>query len=342
MTTPDVSIVDSHAHLFMSGTPDPASRRHQLNASFEDLKEGMKSHLLMQLAHGVVALRDGGDYGGHASRYKRECLPGDGLPVVVNVAGKAWHAPGRYGSLIGRTPLEGHTLARSVLKQQDGVEHIKIVNSGLNSLTVFGKETQPQFDLLELKEAVRSGRDVGLKTMVHANGRLPVRMAIEAGCHSIEHGYFMGEENLVRMAGGGVTWVPTAFTMEAYTRMLGPGIPAALTAKKTLYDQLKQMRQAAQLGVPTAVGTDSGSLGVNHGRAMREEVKLFISAGFSVQRAIQCATANGADLLGLENELGRIVSGMPATFVAAGGGPDSLPDALSSPKGVYVKGRKVF
>jgi DNA ligase (NAD+) len=36
--------------------------------------------------------------------------------------------------------------------------------------------------------------------MVHANGDVPVREAVEAGVDSIEHGYFMGRDNLERMA----------------------------------------------------------------------------------------------------------------------------------------------
>jgi imidazolonepropionase-like amidohydrolase len=39
---------------------------------------------------------------------------------------------------------------------------------------------------------------------VHANGETAVRMAVEAGCDSIEHGYFMGPDNLRRMADNGV------------------------------------------------------------------------------------------------------------------------------------------
>jgi imidazolonepropionase-like amidohydrolase len=52
--------------------------------------------------------------------------------------------------------------------------------------------------------------------MVHANGHLPVKLAICAGCDSIEHGFFMGEENMRRLADTGVVWVPTAVTMKAY------------------------------------------------------------------------------------------------------------------------------
>lgn len=45
--------------------------------------------------------------------------------------------------------------------------------------------------------------------MVHANGQEAVRVALEAGRDSIEHGHFMGNDNLSKMAEKGIIWVPT-------------------------------------------------------------------------------------------------------------------------------------
>ncbi|MFH1351124.1 MAG: amidohydrolase family protein [Pseudomonadota bacterium] len=332
-------LVDCHVHLFMSSTDDPDIRRHQLNAPFQAMKNIIARHLVQHLAHGVVAVRDGGDYAAHTLRYKKECLPHDQIPLLVRSAGKAWHAPGRYGELIGRPPLKGRTLAQSILKGQKGVDHVKIVNSGLNSLYEFGTETAPQFDLDPLKEAVNAGRSLGLKTMVHANGKLAVGLAIEAGCHSIEHGFFMGKENLFKMAEKGITWVPTAFTMEAYSRALSPGRLESEIAKGNLDHQLDQIRMACDYGVPIAVGTDSGSLGVHHGQSISEEMRLLLSAGLSLEKVIQSATSNGSRLLDMEKEVGRITPGGPATFLVIRGDPGRLLEHLCSPVKIYIKGR---
>ena len=334
-------LIDSHVHLTISGTEDPEVRKGQLTAPFETLEGVIDKHLRSHVSRGVVALRDGGDHGGHTLYYRSSCLPHAGIPIRLKSAGRAWHARGRYGKLIGRPPVEGHTLGQSILKQKEPVDHIKIVNSGLNSLAAFGKETPSQFDPDELKEAVQAGRELGLKTMVHANGREAVAVAIEAGCHSIEHGFFMGEKNLIRMAERDVTWVPTAFTMNAYARMPGSHRRESEVAQKNLDHQLDQIRKSLEYGVRIAVGTDAGSPGVHHGQAIREEIRLLVSAGLSLERAIQCATSNGADLLGLENEVGRILPGMPATFLATRGKPDRLPESLDSLERIYIDGSLV-
>lgn len=333
------ALIDSHVHLCMSGNADPCTRQRQLERSFREAKEVIIKHLMAHLACGVGAVRDAGDYGGHALRYKNECLPQAGPTPALRAAGRAWHARGRYGSLVGRSPLKGLGLARSVGKVQVGADHVKIVNSGINSLKKFGEPTLPQFQADELKAAVEVAKRLGLKTMVHANGEKAVRQSIEAGCHSIEHGFFMGWDNLRRMADAGVIWVPTAFTMKAYSRTLPAGSREADMARRYFDHQIEQIVHGREYGVSIALGTDAGSLGVHHGQALWEEIRILQLAGYSIEVALRCATLNGARLLDLEREMGTLTPEMPATFLAVRGGPDKLPDSLARPELVVVAGR---
>ena len=331
-------LVDCHVHLFMSGTNDPSVREGQLSYSFEEAGAIITRHLADQLRHGVVAVRDGGDYGSHTLRFKREVMPGTPSPLIMRCAGRAWHAAGRYGRLIGRPPSDHLTLAQSIAENNENPDHIKIVNSGINSLTHFGHETSPQFSLEELTEAVREAEKLGLKTMVHANSRLPVRIAAEAGCHSVEHGFFMGEDNLKFLADRRIYWVPTVGTMKAYAEQIEEGTRQADIALRNLDHQLGQMRIARELGVPMAIGTDCGSLGVHHGAAFSEEMKLFIEAGYTLPEAVCYATLNGAKLLGIDDEIGRLQVGKPATLIVVKSSLPTLIEALKRPERVYYRG----
>jgi imidazolonepropionase-like amidohydrolase len=334
-------LVDSHVHLFMSGTSDRSIRENQLKYSFNEARSIIAGHLDSHIRHGIVALRDGGDYGGHSLRYKHEVMPIVQKKIIMCCAGHAWHAPGRYGRLIGRPTTQGISLSESIVKGRERPDHIKIVNSGINSLAVFGRETAPQFTRAELTEAVKAGEKFGLKFMVHANGRLPVEISILAGCHSIEHGFFMHEDNLRLLADRQIYWVPTAGTMKAYSEHIEKGSREAVIAARNLDHQLGQMSFARKLGVPMAIGTDCGSLGVHHGPAFSEEVKLFIEAGFTLSEVIRCAALNGARLLGIDHEIGELKAGMPATLIALKGAPSELPKALKNPLEVYYKGNRI-
>jgi imidazolonepropionase-like amidohydrolase len=333
------ALVDCHVHLCMSGSGDLELRRRQLGFRYEQAQAMITSNLARHRSHGIMALRDGGDFASHTLRFRDEC-PGSGRwPMFLKAAGRGWHAPGRYGRIIGRTPGAGECLAQAIGRREERPDQVKIINSGLNSLTEFGKETAPQFCFEELQAAVQVVHAQGLRAMVHANGKLPVRWAIEAGCDSIEHGFFMGRENVERMAELQVVWVPTAVTMKAYAQQLSAGSREADIARKILDHQLEQVRAASELGVAMAVGTDSGSLGVHHGRSLGEELRLMMDAGLSAVQALRCASQRGARLLGLESELGLLKPGMPATFVAIPGDPGGLPEALSAAERVYLRGK---
>ena len=350
-------LIDAHIHLFMSGTEDLDIRATQLALTFDDLIGGMEERLGNLIACGIVACRDGGDRHAYTLRYKRDHLDGNVFPLQLKVAGAAWHRSGRYGKMIGNSPGTSEKLGQSICKQASYIDHVKIVNSGLNSLVRFGKETPPQFGLMELKEAVTVAKRFGCKTMVHANGKKPVEIALKAGCHSIEHGFFMGEENLKRMADKQIFWVPTAVTMKAYrdtfeqrvrnlrSRNASEG-PSMLRvhemiqgASRNLAHQLEQIHRAKELGVPVAVGTDAGSIGVYHGRSLKEEIQLLMMAGFSVSGAIQCATRNNARLLDLDG-YESIAKGAAATFVAVTGPPQDLPGSLGRVAALYIKGNE--
>jgi imidazolonepropionase-like amidohydrolase len=335
------ALVDCHVHLTMSGTVNEEYRKRQLGFTFEQARSAIADHLLEHLAHGVLAVRDGGDSAAYTLRYKKERTLHDKSPVHVKAAGKAWHSRGRYGRLIGVPPSDGCTLAHCIASQKEKPDHIKIINSGLNSLTNFGKETPPQFTQDDLDAAVQTGRRFRLDTMVHANGRVPVRMAVEAGCRSIEHGFFMGRENIERMAELQVFWVPTAFSMKAYSRELAPGSVESEVSVRNLDHQLEQIAYARHLGAPVVIGTDSGGLGIHHGRSFVEELKLLMEAGFSLEDGIRCGSFDGARLLGLDHELGSLKKGMPATFLAARGTPSDLPESLLDPERVYVRGKLI-
>ncbi len=338
------AFVDSHVHLFMSGTEDLKIRQFQLEVGFEDIRPVISEHIRQHLASGNIAVRDGADRLGHVMRYKEKCLKLQNRSIYLKVAGKAWNRKGRYGKLIGRSPESGESLASAIKRDLMEIrshrpDHIKIVNSGINSLKNFGKQTEPQFESEELKEAVRVASDYDLPVMVHANGDEPVRIAIEAGCRSIEHGFFLGENNLKRMADRGTFWVPTACTMKGYAETLGAETPEADVAQKYLDHQIEQLAMGKRLGVSMALGTDSGSMGVHHGRSLLEELKIFIRAGFDIEEAICCASNKGAVLLGIESA-GTISVSKEASFIAVKGNPQHLPENFNQNRLVYIRGEQ--
>lgn len=333
-------LIDSHVHLCMSGTIDQEFREKQLDASYQELIPIIEEHLRHHFSHGVLAVRDGGDQGAHVLRYLEELHDPTNLPARTISPGSAYHQRDRYGSLIGVCTAGDETLLQAFLRRAQPTKLVKVVNSGVNSLTSFGKQTDPQFSTEQLKEMVDQAKRQGCKVMVHANGKAPVRGAIEAGCNSIEHGFFMGRENLELMAENNIFWVPTIYTMKACAQNAGHyrSTIEKNVVEQNLAHQLEQLALARELGVKVALGTDSGSIGVLHGESMVEEMKLFMQAGFSLSETVRCATEHGARLLGLD-EFGALEPGKPANFLVTRGTTAQLPRKLTYMETIYLDGQ---
>lgn len=317
--------MDSHVHLFMSGTTEPGIREAQLSQSYVKAEKVIRQHLKDHLLHGILAVRDGGDSHAHVLRYVEDHRKNSNdpfsfakEPVRIRCTCHAYKKPGRYGKLIASSFPSHREILGDMETYLRRINHIKIVQSGLNSLTSFGKETPPQFFQKELGAVTSFARDHHLPVMVHANGKLPVSIALEAGVDSIEHGFFMGEENLRKMADRQIAWVPTACTMEAYSSLPEADAGTKEISRKNLEHQLGQMEKARSLGVPVCLGTDAGSPGVDHGKAVYMELRLFQQAGFSMEEAVRCATRNNARLMGIRG-FGEITPGSSASFIVFAG-----------------------
>jgi imidazolonepropionase-like amidohydrolase len=100
---------------------------------------------------------------------------------------------------------------------------------------------------------------------------------------------------------------------------------------------LEQIDAARSYGVRIALGTDAGSLGVDHGTAVRSELALFMSAGMSASQAVRCATIHTAALLGLADH-GTLQPGCSADLIIVNGSPDHFPASLANIQGLCIQG----
>jgi imidazolonepropionase-like amidohydrolase len=335
------ALYDCHTHMTIPGVFDPAKRNTNGILEYKTSSETISGHIEAYLKHGILSVRDGGDRNGFVLRYKQNYLKRSRIPFGLYTPGPAWYREGRYGKFIGKgVPAGKDPIPDMESWISKGIDHIKILQSGINSLSTFGKQTESQFTKDDISNIFRLCRSRGMGVMVHANGEKPVRIAIDGGCDSIEHGFFMGKDNLKKMADKRITWVPTAVAMKAYAEHAPVDSVEANVARRTLDHQMEQLVSARRYGVPVALGTDAGSPGVYHGKAVGEELGLFVSAGYTIEEAIACTTTNAAMLLKSEMP-GSLQPGNPASFVAVKGKPSQIPELLSETGVIMVSGEMV-
>jgi len=94
-----------------------------------------------------------------------------------------------------------------------------------------------------------------------------------------------------------------------------------------------------QAGVPLTVGTDSGVMVSPHGVSTLREMEILVEAGLTPLEAIQAATLNGADVLGMGGQIGCLAVGCAADLILVDGDPTQDISHLHDLEAVMRDGR---
>jgi len=314
-------LVDCHVHLALDGRDFNGAM--DLWSSEDLLLERIGSDLRKTLDRGIVAVRDGGDREWVGLRARDEVNSGRLAGPRILSPGIALGKKGRYGSFLG-PGIMGDQIEDTVRKTATrGVDHIKVLVSGVVSFKEYRRVGELHFSLQELEELVSAAHDRGLKVMAHASSDEAARRAVDAGVDSLEHGYFISGATLEKMAARSIPWIPTLAPVAVQARgsLRNSSREELEVIEKTYRRQLKMVKRAQELGVIIGTGTDAGATGVLHGEGLWEEMLLLEEAGLSRAEILRAATVNGAKVLGLEKELGLVRPGLPPRLIAVRGNP---------------------
>jgi imidazolonepropionase-like amidohydrolase len=177
--------------------------------------------------------------------------------------------------------------------------------------------TMPIFSRHEVEVIFEEARSAGRPVAAHCHGGQPADWAIELGAASLEHGLYLEERHFAAMATRGVTLVPTTGII-----LLQPeagATPRLMESKRRAREFLKEARRH---GVRCVPGTDAV-----HGN-IAFELRQLVQCGWRPQEALECATREGAVLLGLRDQLGTLEPGKLADVVAFVGNVTEDPEAF--------------
>ena len=320
-------LIDAHTHL----TLDDFSEHSALSTSFprEALIGAKNARITLQA--GFTTVRNVGA-NGFTDIALRDAIEAGDLPGPRIVAS---------GPPLGITgghcdndilPFEYHDVAGGVA---DGVAEVQqkvreVIKYGADVIKVcatggvMSKGDDPnasQYTLEEMKAIVADAHRLGRKVAAHAHGLQGIEWAVEAGVDSIEHASYIDDEAIAMMKQHGTYLVPTLYTTTWFLENLDKGdVPeySKRKAREIVPHAQKNVSHALMSGVKVAMGSDVPVF--PHGWQARE-LGVYVRAGMTPFQAIQTATVNAADLLGLSAEVGSITAGKQADLVAVDGDP---------------------
>ena len=222
-----------------------------------------------------------------------------------------------------------------------GADWIKLLVTGA-FMSAGDNPKNVHFSPEELFAAVSEADRFGVPVAAHAHATRGIRMAVEAGVRSIEHGTYIDTETMVLMAELGTFLVPTLYI----TDVLGDEdsnyrekTANVAFKKKGQADLLARVGAAHRHGVRIAAGVDLGGYHHDPTESVRE-IAALVKAGLSPMAAIQAATSVGAELLDMTDQVGSLEAGKFADIIAVPGNP--LVDLSTLERVVFVmKGGKV-
>lgn len=181
------------------------------------------------------------------------------------------------------------------------------------------------FSPAELEAIVDEATRLDLPVAAHAHGAQAIKVCVEAGVRSIEHGMYMDEEAVDVMAESGTYLTFTYATMEemAYGEAYGYD-----STKQALEHQRSMLSYARERGVNFAMGTDAGTVTANGENGV--ELEHLVDRGFDPLEAIEICTAGSAAMLGLDS-VGRLEAGYTADLIAVRGDPLTDVSVLQDP-----------
>jgi imidazolonepropionase-like amidohydrolase len=322
-------LIDCHAHV-LGNKNDLAPTNYLRISSAQGVLWGVHN-VQIWLDHGFTALRDAGEkdiaYGQLALRNSidRGLIRG---PRMV-AAGSQVSVTGGHGdgdplapdqALPRRPNLADSVEEIGAVVRRDlkyGADWIKLMATGGVS-DVFSDYNVQELSEEQMAKAVEIAHRAGKKVMAHAEGTEGIKAAVRAGVDSIEHGTMLDESGAVLMAQKGTWLVPTLHAVRlsaAPDASSGQETMATRKAKELVRFLPGAFRTAIRHHVKIAFGLDWDPALIDG------EFVALVQEGMSPVEALQAATVNAAELLGLSDRIGSIEAGKYADVMAVKGDP---------------------
>jgi imidazolonepropionase-like amidohydrolase len=338
-------LIEAHAHFFLEGGElDLDKRAAYLTQTPERLLQSARTRLAKVVQLGIIGVRDAGDKDGVGlSLSKLYASSQRPLMPYIDSPGAAINHQGRYGGFMADA-LENHASPRACVESRikAGADRIKIIPTGIINFKKGAVTTEPQMATAEIQELQAAAQSFGRQTFAHASGDTGIERALDGGVDSIEHGFFVRDDQLAKMRDRQIAWVPTFAPVQRqvdHADRMGWDANIVSNLRKILDGHAASLVKAHEMGVQIIAGSDAGSYGVPHGLGFFYELELMERAGLTPLAVLNAATGAPSSRLAFKEKFGQIKPGFRPRFIVTRHSPLETVANLGKDKLVVFDGQ---
>lgn len=349
-------LINMHVHLAGNGKPQKKQRDNAKLVNFlmsNPLTRAIAHNMVsgfaeMELLSGVTTIRTVGGIRDFDTRVRDEINCGEKRGPRILAGNEGISVP--HGHMAGSVAIAAETIDDALLQvskaKEQNVDLIKLMITG-GVLDAKDKGVPGELKMApEMVKAVcDKAHELGFKVAAHVESSDGVRVALENGVDSIEHGAKL-DDHMIKLFKENHAFLCTT---------LSPALPYALFDRsitnaseveqfngKVVFDGIIECaKQALENDIPIVLGNDVGCPWITQYDFWRELYYFHKYVGISNAYAIYCATLQAARMAGIDDETGSIEVGKSADMIVTKDNPLDDLLALRHIESVIMRGHRI-
>ena len=349
-------LINMHVHLPASGKPkkkpsDPKKLVKLITSNGLMRRVGVRlceGYARTELLSGVTTIRTVGGVADFDTIIRDRAAAGEILSPRVVASNMAVSVPGGHmaGSLAyeARTPEEAAAYVERIAAEKPDLIKL-MITGGVMDAEVVGEPGVLRMQPPLVKAACDRAHRLGMKVAAHVESPEGIRVALENGVDSIEHGAMPDADILRLFRERGAFHIST----------ISPAVPYALfdrSISHSTYEQQENGRvvfegivalakACLENGIPVGLGTDTGCPYITHYDMWRELCYFVKYCGVTPAFALYSATLLNAELAGIDSITGSVEAGKAADLIVCDRDPLADLTALRSLHMVIKDGLRI-
>ncbi len=349
-------LINMHVHLPANGKPkekpsDPKKAVKLITSCGMMRKVGIKmceGYAKTELLSGVTTIRTVGGVADFDTIIRDAAAAGKILAPRVLASNMAVSVPG--GHMAGSLAYEAKSAEEAVMYVEKIAEEkpdlIKLmITGGVMDAEIVGEPGVLRMQPELVRAACERAHALGMKVAAHVESPEGVRVALENGVDSIEHGAKPTEEILQLMKDRGAFQISTispALPYALFDRNISHATHEQQENGKVVFDGIVSMAKAClAAGIPVGLGTDTGCPYITHYDMWRELHYFVKYCGVTPAFALYSATLLNAQLAGIGDRTGSIEKGKSADLIVCKENPLQSFSALRTLSMVVKEGYRI-